>query len=71
VLLTAQLIFYFFAWVGNKAEGKSDRWKILYLPTFLVNSNIAALKGLYKYLYNLQTNKWDRVQRRSGNKAEV
>ena len=37
--------------------------KLLYLPTFLVNSNLAALSGLYLYLTGKQTHLWQRVRR--------
>jgi len=71
LLLSAQLVFYFVAWVGNRAENPGNRWKLLYLPTFLVNSNLAALQGLYMYLSKQQTNRWKRVQRRSTREVEV
>ncbi len=61
ILLLLQLAFYGLAWLGGRWEGGS---KLLYLPTFLVNSNLAALIGLQRYLTRRQTTLWQRVQRR-------
>jgi hypothetical protein len=38
--------------------------KILYLPAYLVHSNLAALFGLYRFLAGKQTTNWQRVPRR-------
>jgi len=64
LLLGLQILFYGAAWFGRRHE--SDTWlgKVLYLPTFLVNSNWAALIGFFRYLSGTQTALWERVQRR-------
>jgi hypothetical protein len=36
----------------------------LYVPTFLVNSNLSALRGLVSFLAGGQTALWQRVGRR-------
>jgi cellulose synthase/poly-beta-1,6-N-acetylglucosamine synthase-like glycosyltransferase len=59
-----QCLVYLLAWVGNAWENKSTVG-FLYLPTFLVNSNIAALKGFWRYISRQQTNRWQRVERRA------
>jgi cellulose synthase/poly-beta-1,6-N-acetylglucosamine synthase-like glycosyltransferase len=64
ILLLGQAIFYLLAWAGNRTERSGMASKILYLPTFLVNSNFAALLGLYRFLTGRQTTLWQRVQRR-------
>ncbi len=38
--------------------------KLLYLPTYLVNSNLAALLGLGRFLAGKQSTRWQRVPRR-------
>jgi hypothetical protein len=65
LLLLLQVLFYGLAYVGNRTERSGVVGKILYLPTFLVNSNIAALIGLYRFLKRSQTTNWQRVKRRS------
>ena len=66
--LFLQTLFYGLALLGNsqpqqgKKEGKFS--KILYLPTFLVNSNLAALTGIYRALTKKQSTLWQRAQRR-------
>ena len=63
--LSAQILFYAFALLGNYLKG--GRWgKILYIPTFLVNSNWAALKGFLRFASRQQTTLWQRVERREG-----
>jgi len=63
VVLILQLCFYFIAGFGMKC--KFDGWigKVMYLPTFLVNSNLAALLGLYRFLSSKQTVTWNKVAR--------
>lgn len=63
IFLILQVCFYLAAIIGNYLVPGSKIRKLLYLPTFLVNSNFAALLGLYKYLRGTQTSKWQRVKR--------
>ncbi len=63
ILLILQIFFYMAAWMGNRREQQSRMGKLLYLATFLVNSNWAALVGLRRYLSGKQTSLWERVQR--------
>jgi hypothetical protein len=64
--LALQLIFYGLAWVGHNREktGNAGKFrKLLYVPTFLFNSNLAALKGFFEYVSGKQTHLWERVSR--------
>ncbi len=63
IFFCAQIIFYILAWVGIKRKFNGVLGKILYLPSFLVNSNIAALQGLYRFLTSTQTVLWRKVER--------
>jgi biofilm PGA synthesis N-glycosyltransferase PgaC len=49
---------------GSSLKDKGLLGKILYLPTFLVNSNFAALLGLYSFFTGKQTALWRRARRR-------
>ncbi len=60
---SAQMLFYASALLGNYFKGGRFS-KILYIPTFLVNSNWAALKGFFRFANRRQTTLWQRVQRR-------
>jgi len=65
--LGLQVLFYGLAWLGNRLEqtrNVSGLAKLLYLPAYLVNSNLAAVSGLILYLSGRQTNLWQRVARR-------
>jgi hypothetical protein len=71
LLLTAQALFYLAAWLGNRLEGQGHALaKGLYLPTFLVNSNLAALIGLYRFITGRQTSIWQSVKRRQDSPLE-
>lgn len=62
ILLAGQAAFYAAAVVGGSREHRA-RWRLLYLPRYLVNSNWAALVGLYRFLRGTQTPLWERVSR--------
>ena len=63
VLLLLQIAFYGAAVVGNRVKFQGFLGKIFYLPTYLVNSNVAILRGFYGYMTKKQTNIWERVRR--------
>ncbi len=71
LFLASQFLFYGLAWVGWQFKLKGRLGTVLYLPTFLVNSNLAAVIGLYRFLAKRQTTLWQRVQRRDGSAADV
>jgi cellulose synthase/poly-beta-1,6-N-acetylglucosamine synthase-like glycosyltransferase len=58
--LGAQAVFYGAAFLGTKLERLG---RIAYVPRFLVDSNIAALRGLWRHLRGSQTTLWERVER--------
>lgn len=64
IMLALQVVFYGMAWIGSRSEHTGAVGKILYIPTFLVNSNLAGILGLYRFLTKRQTSLWQRVQRR-------
>lgn len=61
--LGLQIIFYLSAWFGGRYKGRGFFSKLLYLPTFLVNSNLAALLGFFKYITGRQSVIWKRAPR--------
>jgi len=63
LFLALQLIFYCAALVGNLVEVRGIVGKWLYVPTFLVNSNLSALRGLWGFLTRKQSHLWARVRR--------
>ncbi len=58
-----QMLFYLLAWIGNRQKQYHRVHRYLYLPTFLVNSNLAALLGLYRFLTQSQSTLWQRAER--------
>jgi cellulose synthase/poly-beta-1,6-N-acetylglucosamine synthase-like glycosyltransferase len=72
LLLALQGLFYLAAWAGARLNlpGTAGRLpgtagSLLYLPAFLVNSNLAALIGLARFLRRSQPVLWQRVKRRN------
>ncbi len=63
IFLVLQGLFYAVAALGNLFPSRGKLGKILYIPTFLVNSNLAALLGLYSFLTNKKPHLWKRVNR--------
>ena len=59
-----QIVFYFLAWLGAHVKYGGSLGRLLYLPTFLVNSNFAALLGFYNYFTGEGTAIWKKVPRR-------
>jgi hypothetical protein len=64
LLLAGQATFYVVALLGRQTARHSMLAKALYLPTFLVNSNVAALQGLVRFTTGQQTTQWTRLRRR-------
>lgn len=63
-LLFFQVLFYLSALVYPFIPKKTFFANVLYLPTFLINSNFASLIGALRFLSNQQSTKWERVSRR-------
>jgi hypothetical protein len=57
-----QAAFYALAAVGHRLGGPLG--KVAYVPRFLVDSNVAALRGLARHLRGGQSANWERVGRR-------
>ncbi|MGB8980993.1 MAG: glycosyltransferase family 2 protein [Anaerolineales bacterium] len=67
ILLGLQILFYGLAWLGRNSGNRGEQNKLarlIYLPTFLTNSNLAALMGFVKFLRGGQSHLWERIQRR-------
>ena len=61
VVLYLQLLFYLTSWLGMRFRFNGLIGKILCIPTFLVNSNFAAIRGLFRFLMDRQPSTWHRV----------
>jgi poly-beta-1,6-N-acetyl-D-glucosamine synthase len=59
VMMSLQISFYVIAILGGRLEKMNAGWlRIFYLPTFLLNSNLAALMGMFRYFSGKQTALW-------------
>lgn len=66
ILLALQALFYLAAWLGGIAGARgrqSGLLRLFYIPTFLTNSNFAAMLGFFKFARGHQSHMWDRVER--------
>jgi cellulose synthase/poly-beta-1,6-N-acetylglucosamine synthase-like glycosyltransferase len=61
--LAAQIAFYGIALAGKRLEGVLGR--LAYVPRFLVDSNVAALRGLWRHLRGSQSSIWVRADRQA------
>jgi len=62
-LLASQVVFYLLAAFGGRLELKG--WgKALYMPAYLVNSNLATLRGFFRHARKKQSAAWEKVNRR-------
>ncbi len=59
--LGAQAAFYLLAAAGGRLHGRLGR--AAYVPKFLVDSNLAALRGLWRHLRGSQRATWRRAER--------
>lgn len=64
IFLGAELFISFLAVFGGSLKDRGFLGKLLYIPTFLVNSNLAAIFGLYSFFTGRQTALWKRARRR-------
>jgi len=64
IFLIAEGLIIVLAILGGSLKDKGVLGKVLYLPTFLVNSNLAAILGLYSFFTGKQTALWRRARRR-------
>jgi cellulose synthase/poly-beta-1,6-N-acetylglucosamine synthase-like glycosyltransferase len=62
-MLAAQSVFYALALLGRWMEFRGPL-KVLYLPAFLVSSNLATLLGFFRQIRRNQDVSWERVNRR-------
>lgn len=64
IFLGAEILICLLAFLGGSLKDKGLLGKVLYVPTFLVNSNLAAILGLYSFFTGRQTSLWRRARRR-------
>ena len=64
IIFSLQAAFYLLAVGGRVLEKRNTGWlRIFYIPTFLFNSNWAALEGLYRFVVGKQTTRWVKTAR--------
>ena len=63
IVLVLQILFYLLAWIGSRVQVGGVIGKLLYLPSFLVSSNMAGLAGFLRHVTRRQAATWRRVTR--------
>ena len=64
LFLAGEILIGVLAVFGSSLKGLGVVGKLLYIPTFVVNSNLAAVLGLYSFFTGRQTALWKRARRR-------
>jgi poly-beta-1,6-N-acetyl-D-glucosamine synthase len=64
IFLAGEILILVLAFFGSSLKELGFLGKLLYIPTFLVNSNMAAVLGLYSFFTGRQTALWKRARRR-------
>lgn len=65
LFLSLQVLFYLLALGGYIFANSKIRFKIFFMPYYLVMMNIAQIKGLVRFLKGSQKATWDKVKRNS------
>jgi len=71
IFFLLEVLVYSLAVFGGYFKNKGLLGKLLYLPTFLVNSNLSAILGLYSYFTGKQTSLWKRTRRRGDSAGQI
>jgi len=64
IVLAGEILILVLAFFGGSLKELGILGKLLYIPAFLVNSNMAAVLGLYSFFTGRQTALWKRARRR-------
>jgi poly-beta-1,6-N-acetyl-D-glucosamine synthase len=64
LFLAGEIFIIILAVFGSSLKELGVLGKILYIPAFLVNSNLAAVLGLYSFVTGRQTTLWRRARRK-------
>jgi len=64
IFLAVEILTGLLAFFGGSFREMGFVGKLLYIPTFLVKSNVAAILGLYSFFTGRQTSLWKRARRR-------
>jgi poly-beta-1,6-N-acetyl-D-glucosamine synthase len=64
MFLAGEFLILVLSFFGSSLKEMGFLGKLLYLPTFLVHSNMAAVYGLYSFFTGRQTALWKRARRR-------
>ncbi len=63
IILLLQALFYFFVMLGLFFEGKATRWKILFLPYYLIIINYAQYAGIIRFMRGKHNVVWEKAKR--------
>ena len=64
LVLIAQIIFYFSAYLGKVMESRKMRVKTLFIPYYFCIMNYAILAGLVRFFFSEQSVIWEKAERK-------
>ncbi|MFO7826081.1 MAG: glycosyltransferase family 2 protein [Cyclobacterium sp.] len=65
LLMIAQVVFYFAAFIGYLLEDRKIKVKLLFIPFYFCLMNYAVIAGLLRFLRGTQKSTWEKARRRS------
>jgi len=65
LLMIAQVVFYFAAFIGYLLENRKIKVKLLFIPFYFCLMNYAVIAGLLRFLRGTQKSTWEKAKRRS------
>lgn len=65
LLMIAQVVFYFAAFIGYLLENRKIKVKLLFIPFYFCLMNYAVIAGLLRFLRGTQKSTWEKARRRS------
>lgn len=63
IVFLLQSLFYFFVVLGILFEGKATRWKVIFLPYYLIIVNYAQYAGMIKFFRRKHNVIWEKAKR--------
>lgn len=64
LMLTAQILFYFSAFLGWILEKQQIKVKALFIPYYFGMMNYAVMAGIFRYLFGEQSAAWEKSKRK-------
>lgn len=69
VVLYGQILFYLMVLAGFIFQNKKVKFKMLFVPYYLIIMNVSIISGFFRFLSGNQTVNWERAKRQKSDKV--